>query len=129
MASTSACRLTRVEMVTMRAMPAACARAITASSSPAKSGKSRWQWRSINMRFANGFAVPNGKNQRSVAHVRCRHVGVLFLEARDLAREVLQDALSFRRAVADRQLGDGLGQRRNDFIHVHHVFFAAQRAI
>src|SRR5215471_18554829 len=49
MASTSAWRLTRVEMVTMRAMPAARARATTASSSPAKSGKSRWQWLSTNV--------------------------------------------------------------------------------
>src|SRR5262249_35814997 len=54
MPSTSAWRLTRVEMVTMRAIPAARARATTASSSPAKSGKSRWQWLSTSM-------VGNGK--------------------------------------------------------------------
>ena len=40
---------TRVEIVTMRSMPAARARATTASSSVAKSGKSRWQWLSISM--------------------------------------------------------------------------------
>src|SRR5262249_47551863 len=49
MPSTSAWRLTRVEIVTMHAIPAARARAITASSSPAKSGKSRWQWLSISI--------------------------------------------------------------------------------
>src|SRR5262245_36612657 len=49
MANTSAWRLTWVEMVTMRAMPDARARVTTASSSPAKSGKSRWQWLSTNV--------------------------------------------------------------------------------
>src|SRR5262249_4593352 len=49
MPSTSAWRLTRVEIVTMRVIPAARARATTASSSPAKSGKSRWQWLSISI--------------------------------------------------------------------------------
>ena len=49
MASTWACRRTRVEIVTMRPTPAARARATTASSSAAKSGKSRWQWLSTSM--------------------------------------------------------------------------------
>src|SRR5512143_67995 len=44
-----ACRLTRVEIVTRRPMPAARARSTTASSSAAKSGKSRWQWLSTSM--------------------------------------------------------------------------------
>src|SRR5439155_584521 len=60
MPSTSACRLTRVEMVTRRAMPAACARATTASSSSAKSGKSRWQWLSISI-----GSVPYLRSQRN----------------------------------------------------------------
>ena len=37
------------EIVTMRPMPAARARATTASSSAAKSGKSRWQWLSTSI--------------------------------------------------------------------------------
>src|SRR5947209_4787569 len=41
-------------MVTSRTMPASLARATTESSSPAKSGKSRWQWLSTN-------ANPGGK--------------------------------------------------------------------
>ncbi len=44
-----ACLRTRVEIVTMRPMPAARARATTPSSSSAKSGKSRWQWLSTSM--------------------------------------------------------------------------------
>jgi hypothetical protein len=49
MAISSPWRFTRVEMVTMRPMPCAFARATTASSSLAKSAKSRWQWLSISM--------------------------------------------------------------------------------
>ena len=45
----AACCFTRVEIVTMRPMPAARARATTASSSAAKSGKSRWQWLSTSI--------------------------------------------------------------------------------
>ena len=52
MASKSAWRATRVEIVTMRATPAARARATTPSSSVAKSGKSRWQWLSISIVIA-----------------------------------------------------------------------------
>src|ERR1700742_4209380 len=44
-------RLTRVEIVTMRPMPASAARATMASRSAAKSGKSRWQWLSTSMRY------------------------------------------------------------------------------
>ena len=42
-------RLTRVEIVTMRPMPAASARATMPSRSSAKSGKSRWQWLSTSI--------------------------------------------------------------------------------
>src|SRR6516164_2655116 len=42
-------RCTRVEIVTIRAIPSVRARATTSSSSLAKSGKSRWQWLSTNM--------------------------------------------------------------------------------
>ena len=41
--------LTRVEIVTMRPMPASAARATMASRSAAKSGKSRWQWLSTSI--------------------------------------------------------------------------------
>ena len=50
--------LTRVEIVTMRSMPAARARPTTASSSAAKSGKSRWQWLSISIfGFLTGYCA------------------------------------------------------------------------
>src|SRR3954453_6085132 len=42
-------RFTRVEIVTIRPIPAASARATIASRSSAKSGKSRWQWLSTSM--------------------------------------------------------------------------------
>ena len=41
--------LTRVEIVTMRPIPAARARDTIPSRSSAKSGKSRWQWLSTNI--------------------------------------------------------------------------------
>ena len=44
MARTCGAWRSRVQIVTMRVTPAAAARATTASISPAKSGKSRWQW-------------------------------------------------------------------------------------
>src|SRR5262249_8772389 len=110
----------RVEIVTTRSTPAACARAITASSSPAKSGKSRWQWLSISMRCTR---------QRSMPHVGRRRVGVLFLEMGDLARQVLQHAPPLRRGVVDRQLGNGLAARRDDLVHVENVLVAGRRAV
>src|ERR1700722_10443910 len=44
-------RLTRVEIVTIRPMPAVSARATMPSRSSAKSGKSRWQWLSTSIAF------------------------------------------------------------------------------
>src|SRR5207244_6849088 len=49
MAMSPPSRLTRVEMVTMRPMPAVPARATMASRSSVKSGKSRWQWLSTSI--------------------------------------------------------------------------------
>ena len=50
---------TLVEMVTIRAIPAVRAREISASSSPAKSGKSRWQWLSISIRVVRFLRYPH----------------------------------------------------------------------
>src|SRR5438132_7388161 len=112
MASTPAWRLTRVEMVTMRPIPAAWARATTASSSPAKSGKSRWQWLSINM--------------VSMPQVGPGDARELRFEFGDLARQIFQDPLAQRRIRAERHFRDGLGQRRNDLVHVDGILLAAR---
>src|SRR5437868_5548024 len=59
----SAWRRTRVEIVTMWPIPAASARATMASSSAAKSGKSRWQWLSTSMRKSPATV---GEDQRHI---------------------------------------------------------------
>src|ERR1043166_8850227 len=131
MATTSAWRLTLVEMVTMRPMPAACARATTASSSPAKSGKSRWQWLSISMRYTRDCGWRGGRPGvlASMPHIGRRRVGVLLLEVGDLARQILEQALALRRRVVDRQLRDRLAERGDDLVHVENVLVAAGRAV
>src|SRR6266852_1248325 len=131
MATTSAWRLTRVEMVTMRPTPAAFARATTVSSSPAKSGKSRWQWLSISMRYTRECGRRGGRPGviASMPHIGRWRVGVLFLEVGDLARQVLQHAPALRRGVVDRQLRDRLAERRDDLVHVENVLVAASRAV
>src|SRR5262249_11203448 len=131
MATTSAWRLTRVEMVTMRPTPAACARATTASSSPAKSGKSRWQWLSISMRYARdcGRRAARPGVLASMPHIGRRRVGVLLLEVGDLACQILEQAPALRRRVVDRQLRDRLAERRDDLVHVENVLVAAGCAV
>src|SRR6266436_2880774 len=116
MDSTSACCLTRVEMVMMRAMPAPCARATTASSSSAKSGKSRWQWLSISI-------------WSSVPHVGSGRARIFFLEPRDLLGQVFQDAPASFRIGAICHLGHDLAERRDDLVHIDGIFFAARRAV
>src|SRR5688500_4292242 len=67
---------TRVQIVTMRPMPAAPARSTTVSVSPAKSGKSRWQWlstsisQSLNHNYQRGLKQPS-KPQRRFMCVIC----------------------------------------------------------
>ena len=57
MAIRPARRFTRVEMLTMRPIPAARARATMPSSSPEKSSKSRWQWLSTNDHFGGNWPL------------------------------------------------------------------------
>src|SRR6188768_1951209 len=64
MARRSDCRRTRVEIVTMRPMPADLARATTSSSSSLKSGKSRWQWLSTSMSRLRGFRLDVARKHR-----------------------------------------------------------------
>src|SRR3954469_17156656 len=71
MASSWACLRTRVEMVTMRLTPAASARATTASSSEANSGKSRWQWLSTSMRKSPATV---GEDQRHIVSGHLDHL-------------------------------------------------------
>ena len=54
----------RVQIVTMRVTPAAAARATTASISPAKSGKSRWQW--LSTRAGGGIGLWGSEGSGSV---------------------------------------------------------------
>ncbi len=66
----------------------------------------------------------------SMPHVGCaRRAGIFLLEVRDLAREILHHALAQRGVRAVGHLGDHLGQRRDDLVHVHGVFLAVRRAI
>src|SRR3569832_2566632 len=67
-ATSCACLFTRVEMVTMRPPPAARARATTASSSVAKSGKSRWQWLSTSVVSGLRFRLLFGLLRRLLGH-------------------------------------------------------------
>src|SRR6185369_3424296 len=91
-ASTCACRRTRVEIVTMRPTPAARARATTASSSAAKSGKSRWQWLSMSIESLGLFlrlhiARENGRRRRKLGARRNAAGGTKRIEAARIGRD------------------------------------------
>ncbi len=52
--------------------------------------------------------------------------GELGFELGDLARQVLQDPLAQRRVRAERHFRNGLGERRNDLIHIDGILLAAR---
>src|SRR6185312_16473198 len=120
MASNPSSRFTRVEIVTMRPMPASAARATMASRSGAKSGKSRWQWLSTSMEFylcRRRLDVTGedclrrrqhcaGRNPRMAAK-RCKHPCLALRDTK--AIEQLFGGRRQHRLGQDRDLPDHLG--------------------
>src|SRR5947209_16191855 len=118
MVSNASRRLTRVEMVTMRPIPAAAARATMPSRSSAKSGKSRWQWLSTSMssnrsgRFDVTRKHRRGwrkQDARFDAHPKRSKVARLALPGNAEEIEQLRTGGRHRRLCQNSDLADNLG--------------------
>src|SRR5450755_2454736 len=111
-------RRTRVEMVSMRPIPASAARATTASSSLAKSGKSRWQWLSTSMGVSGRGRFDVAREYRDRRGQRCARRNSRGAAEHGKKASVARDAETIeqpdrgdghRRLSQDRDLADHLG--------------------